>query len=1398
MDEPVDIVQAPEDAPRRRWRWRWRHWVALTLVVLGLSVTGAMMWLDSPSGHRFVTRQVAALSPESGLKIEIGRIDGSLFDKAVLRDLRLSDPKGIFFSAREVRLEWWPLAWLSNRLEIDRLHIPEARFHRMPELRESAEPSGKILPDFDIRIMRLKVDRLLVEKAVTGRADIFALEGDVDLRGGKAVVDLSARALRGEDRLVLTLDSRPDDNRFDIDLTVNAPADGLIARLSGIRQDANLRLQGDGDWDKWRGRLIATLDRKSAAGFDILLQRGAFRMEGAIAGSAVAAKGALSRLTSPQVSVKADGTYKDKLLSGHLIAKSDAIVLDVKGGVHLGGRGYDNLLVNIGLPRPQALLRDFDARGLVARLRLNGRFATARFEYLLRADRLRFGQTVLHQVRAAGDGYGGGAKAATLIPLTLSAQRIDGQGDLVASILRDISITGTLQKQGDMITSSPLMLRSDKLDGTLVAMVDLRSGRYDLALGGRIDNLTIPGLGVVDVVSRLKAVPDPRGAFSVTGRVEAIMRRLDNAFLRTVGGGLSQVRSDIALGADGRLQLRNLAVRSPLLSLDGQGVRNRDGSMDIAGRGTHKEYGPLSISLTGNIERPKVDLLLARPLDAAGLADVHVMLDPEPAGYRFQVSGQSTLGPFEGTGTIELPPAAPAVIAVDRLSVNGTQGGGRLTVVEGGLAGRLLFTQAARGPIDLSVVQGRQQIDADLRIENAHFSGALPIDISRGRVQTKFVLGPGGTAIEAQFSGRAVQVGRFRINRATMATRLVDGVGELRATVIGQQGRPFNLQLDAEIARDAIRFSLGGTLDRKPISLDRRARLSRIEGGWALDPVTLRYGGGSARIDAASMGAETRLDVGLRNMPLSLLDLGNIDLGLSGSASGRVRFARERGDRPTGEASFRIMGLSRSGATRTSTPVDAGVNAELTRDRLALRMVMTQKGKTIGKAQALAMPLGQGDLIERLRAAPVRAQLRYIGPAEAVWRMSRVEIVDLTGEVAVSADVRGTGAAPVIDGILTTRDAALESPVTGMRLSKITSRARFDGSKLVFSQISGATRNGGTVSGQGSFDFSLGEGIGIDLAFQADNAELLDRDDIGATVNGPITIRSNGKGGLIGGDFDVVRSRFTLGRAAAIAEIPELQVIEKNDGRGGSDFAPPQRGEDWRLDIDANARNRLMVSGMGLSSEWRMNLAIEGTVSSPVIRGTADLVRGSYDFAGRRFDLRSGALRFDGSVPADPTLDITAEANVSGLDATIRITGRSSAPEIAFTSVPALPQDEVLSRILFGSSITSLSAPEALQLATAVASLQGSGGGLDPINAVRKAAGLDRLRILPADPATGRSTAIGAGKYLTRNTYVELITDGQGYSATRVEYQVTRWLSLLSSVSTLGRASAAVRISKDY
>ena len=96
-----------------------------------------------------------------------------------------------------------------------------------------------------------------------------------------------------------------------------------------------------------------------------------------------------------------------------------------------------------------------------------------------------------------------------------------------------------------------------------------------------------------------------------------------------------------------------------------------------------------------------------------------------------------------------------------------------------------------------------------------------------------------------------------------------------------------------------------------------------------------------------------------------------------------------------------------------------------------------------------------------------------------------------------------------------------------------------------------------------------------------------------------------------------------------------------------------------------------------------------------------------------------------------------------------------------------------------------------------MASLRG-GGGLDPINQLRTAIGLDRLRIVSADPLLDRGTSIALGKNIGRRFYIEVITDGQGYSATDAEFRITSWLSLLATVSSIGRNGVSIEASRDY
>src|SRR3546814_19592030 len=101
----------------------------------------------------------------------------------------------------------------------------------------------------------------------------------------------------------------------------------------------------------------------------------------------------------------------------------------------------------------------------------------------------------------------------------------------------------------------------------------------------------------------------------------------------------------------------------------------------------------------------------------------------------------------------------------------------------------------------------------------------------------------------------------------------------------------------------------------------------------------------------------------------------------------------------------------------------------------------------------------------------------------------------------------------------------------------------------------------------------------------------------------------------------------------------------------------------------------------------------------------------SFDCAGRSFELQNGRVTFPTGVAFDPAIRLIADDTIETVTVTVSVTGRVSNPQVAFSSVPGLPQDEIVSRILFGDSITTLSPLQAVQLDTSLNPLRSGGGG---------------------------------------------------------------------------------------
>ncbi len=1360
-----------------------------------LVVGGVLLLLaDTGIGHRLIADRIAALAPASGLKVRIGRIDGSIYGKAILRDVRVSDPKGVFFDTPEALLDWTPWRCLSNTLDIEGLTAQQARLLRPPQLNPGAR-SGPVLPDFDIRIGRLAITRIDIAAAVAGKAQHGLLTATANIGNGRALIDLAAKTDSG-DRLVVKLDAMPDQDRFDIDGALDAPAGGVFGALLGTRLPVVARITGQGRWADWRGALKANAGGEPVANLSIAARSGRYDVEGNVIPSAVA-NGRIAALTGGLVRVKGHFALANRQLDTHVALASATFAAQANGVIDLGHNRFSGLQLDLRVLRPDVLFANMAGQNVQLAVRLNGEWRSAAFDYLLTADRVSFGPTGFDTVRASGQGRLSAPPVS--VPLRLTARRVTGVGDAAGGILANAAVDGLLKVSATTLTGDNLAFRSDKLTARLTLLVDLATGRFDIGVGGALDRLLLPGLGVVDVKSRFSVVPGANGQGArVLGRGEAWVRRLDNRFLASLAGGLPHVETSLERQVDGTMRFTGLTLTAPDLRITGNGLRRPDGTIHFEGAGSQRRYGPVVLGLDGSIARPTIDLRLARPFEAAGLRDVSARLVPSAQGYSWQARGGSSIGPLTGDGAILLPTGGEATIDVARLDASGLIGRGRFRALAGGLEGQLALSgNGIGGTVALAPAGGGQRIEAHVTARDAKLVGPPQIAARRAQVDGVVLIVADTTSIDGTATGQGLRYGSLALARLAANARLRNGAGEVRAAFAGSRGRAFDLQTVAQLTPDRISIVGQGTIDAKPIATDNPAVLTRNDNGWTLTSTSISFAGGKGRLSGHSNGAGLSAEVEVSRLPLTVLDIVSPDLGLGGVASGRLSFNQPNGEAsPTGRIDMRVRNLSRSGVIQSSQPIDVGIAGLLDGRGLAVRAIAASGGATIGQAQAqIAAHVASGDPVERLVTAPLFAQLRYQGPADTLWRLTGIETLDVSGPIAVGADVGGTVRAPQIKGSFQTAALRIESPVSGTVLTDVRASGSFGGSQLVIPSFT-ASAGRGTVGGRATFDLAAAKGFGIDIAAQARNAELIRRDDVAATVSGPLTIRSDGGSGVIAGDLMLDRSAFRLGRATATTALPQLNVREINQPIEAFDALKPPLV--WQLAIKARADSRLAVTGLGLDSEWSTALDVGGTLDNPRFVGRADVVRGGYEFAGKRFELARGIIRFQGNQPPDPALDIEATATNQALSATVRVTGTGQRPDIAFSSTPSLPQEELLSRLLFGTSITNLSAPEAVQLAAAVASLQGGGTGLNPINALRQAIGLDRLRILPADATTGNKTAVAAGKYITRRTYVELVSDGQGYSASRVEFQITRWLSLLSTISTIGRTSATARVSKDY
>ncbi|MDA5192414.1 translocation/assembly module TamB domain-containing protein [Govanella unica] len=716
-----------------------------------------------------------------------------------------------------------------------------------------------------------------------------------------------------------------------------------------------------------------------------------------------------------------------------------------------------------------------------------------------------------------------------------------------------------------------------------------------------------------------------------------------------------------------------------------------------------------------------------------------------------------------------------ATVLADREAVTADQLDARLRIVTDGGLLKTTALASARGQLRL---QGYQ-------------SSGLSLD------NFSFVIGDRRATAEADNSTGAGNLDwTLKVAGDYYGSLLLDGAGSVR---LGEKDTAVVLN------------KLAGQLVGKPLTLDAPAQYLSTAAGDRLGPLSLHYGGGRLGLDyettADSLRGQLEAEaVNIAIIPL-VLGLPPFDGTLTGTASLKLDAAAPLGQLDMTLKVDDVEAQNVPSFTLALKGALSGAAAE-SAARLQLNGDIVGKGLTGSLSGDIPLKVTRSldkDTVLRPSLAldhtsEVAARFRWDGPVQSLMAFLPPIDDQLEGRLKADLALAQSFDNPHLSGRATLTDGRYEQLGFGTVLEHLAVAVGLDGNVITLTSLAGDDGEGGTVKAEGRFALDQDWLPVGQINSTLKSARIVNMDGVRAEVSGTAIYKRDASEAVLKGNLTIDRIEAGLNDRLP-REITTLKVREINKP-GGDETAivAPQAPKIAALsafDLKVTAPRRMFVRGRGLDSEWGGDLTVGGSAEVPDIRGTVQLVHGTFSFAGKDFTLTSGTLRFDGGGKIDPTMNVKAEYASTDITAKLTLTGPLSRPELNLSSTPTLPQDEVLSRVLFGTSVQKLSALEAVQLASAVTSLA-SGGGFDVFGKARGILGLDRLSV-GSNEAEGMGTAVTGGKYLTRDIYLEVTTDtSTGESKATVRYDVTRKLQVEAGVGAADNSSVGVRWKEDY
>ena len=1360
-------------------------WVMVALVAF---VAVARFGAVTPAGRGFVESLLDGLKIGPYGRVQVDGLDGDIWGDFTIRRLTVNDVHGAWLDARQVRLRWNWLGLVQRRFDVDEFDARLVTVLRRPLAEPSGPPGGRTPVSLHLGKIATRLELL---PAFSSRYGLYDVSGAFDLRreggmaGRAAVVSLTHAGDRvdadfdlGRDKTVrLALQAREADG-------------GAIAGALGLAPAQPFLVSASASGTTSQGRFH--VDSRSGPVVPIAAD-GAWTPQGGQAGGRIALASSkyltwYQHWFGPDLSFQVSGARAtDGLQNVALNVASQNIDVGARGEADFGRQivGPNGLQVAILARQGQRFLGFPQMGGARMTGTLSGRVDHWTLAGVLAADDPTAFDYKLAQVRGPTKFEWGGGQLA--IGATLDGTGGAGRG-LVAALLGGRPHATT---QLVWLPDGHVLIKSLTVVGPGLK-VDASGDRG--MLGGlsfkgqaSFTNFAVahPGAsGLMNTSWTASESNQQPWKFSFDAKAKGLATGW--AELDHLLGDAPALKGEGAWGAKG-IELSQADLAGAAGALTAAGLIGNDSTMALKLGWSAKgplDVGPLEISgagkgsgaLTGTFANPRADLLAdfaAIDLPELTLSNAHVTLSflkgPADTNGAFSLAATSPYGPahaetgfrFIGDGLELTGLAADAGGAHAAGSIALRQGapssadlavsvGPGAFLSRGQASGRLLIAQAAGGQgahasLKLTA-SGAMTKASGLLIQTANFSADGPLERMPYRLDA--------TGFSPHGSWKADGTG------------VIDGVAGAYAATFEGAGRLRNA--DFKTLEPAV-LKLG----------DKEQSLSALA----------NVGGGKARIDARQGGGALHATADLTGVSLGLLDqdfIGRFDAEIS---------LQGQGPRLDGVMQAKLAGAGEKGAANEPT-LDGVVNAALTGPTMTVDAQLGN-GQGLASHAHLVLPAEASAApfrIALVRTQPMKGDFSADGEVKPLWDLLMGGERSLAGKVHAVGTLGGTLADPQAKGEATIAAGQFSDSATGLKLTNVGLSARLDQNAIDVSQFTGQDGAAGSVSGSGRI--SLQRAGASSFRLDLNRFRLIDNDIATAVASGQATISRGADGAVkLTGALAIDRADVAANPPVPSGVTPmDVTEINRTPGGGGGHLqAVNSHAPAVGLDVTLKAPKNVFLKGRGLNLELSLDAHVTGSTAAPLLTGAARVVRGDYDFAGKRFQFDNRGVVYLATAADEIRLDLTATRDDPSLTAVIRIEGTAAKPKITLTSTPVLPNDEVLSQVLFGASASQLSPLDAAELASAMTSLAG-GSGFDVVGNLRTFAHLDRLAL--GGDTTG--AIVSGGKYITDNVYLE-ITGGANGPTGAVEWRVRKDFSIIGrAASAAGDSQIEVRWRKDY